>query len=175
MANITEFRNALKSGVLRQHKWRVIFNFPAYAGNTDNSRQASLLARTATTPSSTLGVIELQWGGRTLPLPGDRTYEEFPVTFIGTNDMNIRNAFESWSENINGSQSNAGIVDPESFVKDIQFDLTDINDTVIKTYILKDAFPVSISGMDMDAGSQDSFAEFTVTFRYVNYQSNTTL
>lgn len=174
MANITEFRNALKSGVLRQHKWSVLVNFPDFAGNNDNVRQASLLARTAATPASNLGVIEVPWGGRVLPLPGDRTYEEFTVTFIGVNDMNVRNAFERWSENINGSQSNTGIVNPEDFVKDIQFDLMNINDEIVKTYNLKDAFPSVVGGMDMDAGSQDSFSEFTVTFRYINYESNTT-
>lgn len=174
MANITAFRGAVRSGLVRQHKWQVQVNFPDYAGSNDAVRQASLLARTTTTPSSTLGVIEVGWGGRTLPVPGDRTFEEFTVGFIGVNDFNVRNAFERWSEAINGSATNTGLTALDDFMRDIQLDLMDVNDNITKTYILKDAYPTIVSGMDMDSGAMDSYAEFQVTFRYINYESNTT-
>ncbi|BAU39994.1 hypothetical protein [Ralstonia phage RSP15] len=174
MATITSFRNALRAGLTRQHKFRVLVNFPTYAGNNDSVRQASLLARTTAVPSSTVGVIELMWGGRQLPLPGDRTYEEFTCTFISTNDHTIRNAFERWSEAINGSDSNTGLTNSDDYMRDIQFDLLDASDNVVKTYLLKDAWPTVVGAMDMDAGAQDSFGEFPVTLRYLNYQSDTT-
>lgn len=174
MSSISEFRGAVRSGVARQHKWKVQVNFPVYAGNNNAVRQASLLARTTTTPSSTLGVMDIGWGGRILPLPGDRTFEEYTINFIGVNDMNVRDAFERWQEAINGSESNQGLVNPDDFMRDIQLDMQDTLDNVTKTYILKDAYPTLIAGMDMDSGSQDSYVEFSVTFRYINVQSNTT-
>lgn len=174
MANVTEFRNAIRSGLARQHKWRCIINFPDFAGGNADVKQASLLARTANTPSSTVGVIDLPWGGRILPVPGDRTFEEFTVNFIAVNDMNVRNAFERWSEGINGSASNTGFVNLDDFTKDLQFDMLDVNENVTKTYVLKDAWPQMVEGMTMDSGSQDSYAEFQVVFRYVNFESNTT-
>lgn len=174
MANITAFRGAVRSGVVRQHKWQVQINFPEYAASNDTVRQASLLARTTSTPSSTLGVIEVPWGGRILPLPGDRTYEEFTVTFIAVNDMNVRNGFERWSEAMNGSETNTGLTALDDFMRDISLDLMDVNDNVTKTYVLKDAYPTVVGSLELDAGSVDSFAEFSVTFRYVNYASDTT-
>jgi len=174
MANISAFRGAVRSGLVRQHKWQVQVSLPDYAGSNDTIRQASLLARSTTTPASTMGVIELGWGGRTLPVPGDRSYEEFTVTFIGVNDFNVRDAFERWSEAINGSDTNAGLTVLDDFMRDIQLDLKDVNDNITKTYILRDAWPTVVAGMDLDSGAMDSYAEFQVTFRYVNLQSNTT-
>ncbi len=174
MSNISAFRGAIRSGLARQHKWRAIINFPEYAGSTDAVRQASLLARTTTTPPSNLGVIELGWGGRTLPVPGDRTFEEFTINFIAVNDSNVRDAFERWSEAINGSSTNTGLTALDDFMRDIQLDLMDMNDNITKTYILKDAYPTVVAGMDMDSGAMDSYAEFSVTFRYINLESNTT-
>lgn len=174
MSSITNFKNAIRSGLVRQHKWRVTIDFPVFAATNDVARQAQLLARTTSTPSSTLGTMELAWGGRILPLPGDRVYEEFPVTFIGVNDFKVKDALETWSEYINGSESNTGLVNPEDYMKDIVLELLDAQDNVTKTYILKDAYPLSVGSMDLDAGAQDSYAEFPVSFRYINYESNTT-
>jgi len=175
MPNITEFRTAIRSGLVRQHKWRVIFNFPAFASTSEVARQASLQARTANIPSSTLGVMEVPYGGRVLPLPGDRQYEEFTTNFIAVNDHKVRDALERWSENINGSESNIGLANLEDYMRDVVLEMLDNNDNVTKTYVLKDAWPVIIGQSDLDQGSQDSFVEFPVTWRFINYESNTTL
>lgn len=174
MPNITEFRTALRSGLVRQHKWRVIFNFPQYAASGDTSRQASLQARTANIPSSTLGVMEVPFGGRILPIPGDRQYEEFTTNFIAVNDHKVRDALEAWSENINGSESNTGLSALEDIMRDIVLELLDAEDNVTKTYILKDAWPVIVGQTDLDQGATDSFVEFPVTWRFINIESNTT-
>ena len=174
MPNISDFRNSIRSGVVRQHKWRIIFTFPSYAAGGEIATAASLQARTASIPASNLGVIELGWGGRVLPLPGDRRYDEFQMNFIGVNDHAVRNALEKWSEAINGSESNQGLVNLEDFMRDITLQLLDQNDNVTKEYTLKDAWPMTVGQGDLDQGSQDSFVEFPVTWRYVNYENDST-
>lgn len=172
MSNISEFRGAIKSGLVRQHKWRIVFDWPAGVGTVDAARQASLLARTASVPQSMIGVIELGWGGRILPWPGDRAYEEFTVNFIGVNDHNVRDALEQWSEAINGSESNTGLTDMDDFSRDITLQLLDASDRVTKTYVLRDAWPSIVGTSELDAGAMDTYAEFSVTFRYVTYETN---
>jgi hypothetical protein len=173
---ISQLRQAVKSGLVRSNRWRVTVNFPGYAGSGADGQQASLLARTTNTPPSQVGVIDLTWGGRNLPIPGDRTYEEFTVTFIGVNDMNVYNAFLRWSENINGSDSNKGLTDLDLIMNDIQLELLDVNDTVTKTYLLHDAWPATVGQMSMDSGEMDGYSQYDVTFRYVSYtQPNITL
>jgi hypothetical protein len=166
---ISQLRAAIKSGLTRSNRWRVLVNFPGYAGNAGNGQQASLLARTTNTPSATVGVIDLTWGGRNLPIPGDRQYEEFTVTFIGVNDMNVYNAFQKWSENVNGSESNRGLTDLEQIMNDVQLELMNVNDQVTKTFILHDAWPAIVGQMSLDSGEMDGYSQFDVTFRYVQY------
>ena len=173
---ISALRNAIKSGLVRSNRWRVLVNFPGYAGTGANGQQASLLARTTNTPSATMGVIDLTWGGRNLPIPGDRTYEEFTVTFIGVNDMNVYNAFQKWSENINGSSSNRGLTNLDTIMNDVTLEMMDVNDQVTKTYILHDSWPATVGQMSLDSGEMDGYSQFDVVFRYVEYsQPNVTL
>lgn len=167
---ISQLRGAIKSGLARSNRWRVVFDFPAYAGSNADSQQATLLARTTSTPSSTLGVIDLTWGGRSLPIPGDRTYDEFTVTIIAVNDMNVLNAFQKWSENMNGSQTNKGLTNLDTIMRDVTLQMLDVNDNVTKTYILHDAWPSVVGQMSMDSGEMDGYMQFDVTLRYVQYE-----
>ena len=89
--SVQDLKNAVKSGLYRNHKWRVFLNFPEFAGTADVVKQASVLARISKTPPSTMGVIEVPFEGRTVPIPGDRSFEEFAVTILATNDMRVRN------------------------------------------------------------------------------------
>jgi len=166
---ISQLRAAIKSGLVRSNRWRVLVNFPAYAGSGTNGQQASLLARTTNTPASNIGVIDLTWGGRNLPIPGDRTYEEFTVTFIGVNDMNVFNAFQKWSENINGSESNKGLTNLDNIMNDVTLEMMDVNDNVTKTFVLHDAWPATVGQMSLDSGEMDGYSQFDVVFRYVHY------
>lgn len=173
---ISSLRQAIRSGLARSNRWRVLVNFPGYAGSGANGQQASLLARTTNTPSATVGVIDLTWGGRNLPIPGDRTYEEFTVTFIGVNDMNVYNAFQKWSENINGSDSNRGLTNLDNIMNDVTLEMMDVNDQVTKTYVLHDAWPATVGQMSLDSGEMDGYSTFDVVLRYVSYtQPNITL
>lgn len=174
MASISAFRGAIRSGVQRQHSWQVQVNFPVYAGSNDTVRQASLLARTTALPPSNVGVMDLNWGGRKLPLPGDRTYEEFTVNFIGVNDNNVYKAFQRWSEAINGSDTNTGLALLDDFMRDIQLDLKTVAGDTTMSYVLRDAWPTKIEGVELDAGATDSYTNFNVTFVYINYQADFT-
>ena len=173
---ISTLRNQISSGLVRSNRWRVLVDFPAYAGSNADGTQASVLARSTNTPSSTVGVIELAWGGRQVPIPGDRTYEEFDITFIGVNDMKVYNAFQRWSENINGSDSNRGLTDLSVIFSDFTLQLMDVNDNITKTFVLHDGWPAVVGQMSMDAGEMDGYSTFQVSIRYVNSsQPNVTL
>lgn len=174
MPDINQFKTAIRSGVTRQHRWNIIIGFPAQAASNETVRNANLLARTTTMPTSTIGVLDLVWSGRNIPLPGDRTFVDIPVTFLSVQDPAVLEAFETWSELINGSDSNASSVAPEDYWRDVKMQLLDEQDNVIKEYTLEDAWPLEIAGLEMDRGALDAFAEFTVTFKYLKSTTNTT-
>lgn len=174
MSGINELKRAVKSGVWRQHKFRVTFSFPEAVASVEDVVQASVLARSAKVPDANLGRIEILHEGRKLPLPGDRTFEDFTCTFLQVNDFRIKRAMERWQELFNGSESNTTVnLDSSALVADITFELLDQNDAVVKTYTLQDAWPPVIGGSEGDRASVDSTSEFPVTFAYVNMVSDT--
>lgn len=173
--SVQDLKNSVKSGLYRNHKFRILFNFPEFAGTADVVKQAAVLGRSSKTPSSTMGVIEVPFEGRTVPLPGDRQFEEFSITLLAVNDFKVRNTLEIWQEYINGSESNTTTsLDYTDFLRDITVEMLDVNDRVVKTYTLQDAWPSLIDGIDLDRGSMDSSSEFNVTLRYLQFTSNTT-
>lgn len=173
---ISMLRNSISSGLARNNRWRVLVDFPVYAGTNADAQQASILARSTETPASSIGVIEVNYGGRTIPIPGDRTYDEFTVTFIGVNDMNVYNAFQRWSETINGSESNQGLTNLGDIFSDFTLQLMDVDDNITKTYVLHDGWPHIVGPMNMDAGEMDGYATFQISIRYVyNSQPNVSL
>lgn len=169
--DISQFKSAIKSGILRGHRFRVIVNFPAFAGTTENSRQASLLARSTSTPTSTIGEVELKYGGRTLPIPGDREYSEQALTFIAVQDQGVFNAFQSWSNGINSHEGNVAVsTDLDALMTDLTLQLLDGSDNVINEWVLRGAWPREVGAMEMDAESDNAAVTFEVTLRYINYE-----
>lgn len=168
MASITEFKSALASGVQRQHKWRVLLSFPgSITVANDVVREASLLATTTSTPTAQIGVIEVGWGGRIVPIPGDRNFStEMPITFVSVNDDGTYEAFMKWHNAMNSFEGNSGSSDVYA---DIELQLLDQSDNVTSSFVLRDSFPVTVGEKALDATAQDSFATFDVSIRYTSF------
>lgn len=168
MPSVTNFRSALNrhGGVQRQHRWRITLAFPAAVATSDETRDASLLAITTTTPKSVLGEVLVPFGGREMPLPGDRKFEPISITFIGVEDDLAHTLFEAWSEQFNGSSSNTAVGEFVDSYKDVTMELLDKNDNVIKTYVLEQSWPQEVGELTLDQTSQDSYNQFVVVLRF---------
>src|SRR5690625_3835059 len=104
--SISSFKAALKGGGARSNRFEVIIDFPAFAGGSDEIRKTAFLCSSAQLPGSTLGQIEQPFRGRVLKLAGDRTFDDWEVTFVNDTDFALRDAFERWHNAINGYNSN---------------------------------------------------------------------
>jgi len=51
-------------------------------------------------------------------------------------------------------------------------DQLDRDDTVLKSYIFRSAWPTSISAIALDAGSADTIEEFECTWRYQHFEAS---
>jgi len=168
MPSVTDFRAALTrhGGVGRQFRWRVNFSFPAGIATNDEVRDASLMAISTTTPKSTLGEVMVPFGGRENPLPGDRKFEPMNFQVLQTEDDFAHTLFEAWSEAINGSDSNTSSGALEDLYCDVEIQLLNQQDEVVKTYVLEDAWPLEVGELTLDQSAQDSFGQFPLTLRY---------
>jgi hypothetical protein len=171
---INDFRTALRGGGARPNRFRVTLFFPAVAQSGSASRTSTFLVKAAQLPASTLGNIDVPYMGRMLPLPGDRTFEDWNVTVLNDTDFGIRNALERWSNAINGNENNQRNTPISALYQDLTVEQLDLNGDVLKTYTFKDAYPLTVAAIDLDMGTNDSIEEFATTFKYTHWTSNTT-
>ena len=84
----------------------------------------------------------------------------------------IRNALERWSNGINDLALNTGVIDPADYQTDLTVEQLDRDDTVLKTYIFRSSWPVTISSIELTSENQDALEEFECTWRYQHFEAS---
>ena len=170
MSNIDNFKAALIGGGARANQFRVTITPPSEIAIGLDVARTSFLVKGAALPSRTITEVPLKFRGRTIYLAGDQAEPEaWEVTFLNDTDFNIKTAIERWSNGINTFDGDDGgvITKPSGYQTDLQVDHLDRDDTVLKTYILKNCWPTtSGSAIELTTDDQAAVEEFTVSWRY---------
>ena len=168
-STITQFKSRLKGGGARANQFKVILQtFPE--GSDDVSNDLSFLCKSTTLPGQTITATTVDFRGRQIKLAGDsRAFEDWSMTVINDTSFSIRNAFEKWMEKINNMATNGGVTNPADYQTDIIIQQLDRGETVLKTYTLINAFPVSLGEIAVSYDTNDSIEDFTVDFAYEYY------
>ena len=173
MANIDDFKANLLGGGARANQFRVTITPPPGIAIGLDVRRTSFLVRAANLPGMTLGEITVPFRGRSIYIAGDRTFDEvWSTTFLNDTDFMIRNAMERWSNGINDLADNTGVVAPADYQTDLTVEQMDRDDTVLKSYIFKSAWPTSVSSIDLTSDTADAIEEFEVTWRYQHFEAS---
>ena len=160
--------------------------------STAITERAEFLVKTAQLPASTIGTIDVPFRGRMLKVAGDRTFEPWSVTVVNDGEFGIRKAFETWSRGINALTENVSQLgygdDNPGYCVDLEvFQLSRDGKTpnktpqsitaggvdgmdVVRAYKFYDAWPSSLSAIDLSYESNDQIEEFTVEFQYNYYE-----
>ena len=162
--NIEDFKNSIGGGVRP-----ALFRVGGRIGGRGTDQAVSFLVTAAALPASNIGEVTAPYRGRTLKIPTSRTFEDWQITVLSDSDMRLRNKFEGWLEDLNGSQDNV----PEREISltnatdfpDWSIDQLDRKGNAIKSYTMKYCFPKTVSDITVDATSED-LASFTVTLGY---------
>ena len=169
---VDDFKSKLLGGGARGNLFRATLNFPSYAGG--DVEFTSFMVKTAGLPASVITQIDVPFRGRQLKVAGDRTFENWTVTVINDKEFKTRNAMETWMNGINEHVNNVGITNPSDYQADMVVEQLDRDGATLKSYTIRGAFPVNISQIDVDYGTNDAIEEFTVEFAYQYWESNTT-
>ena len=174
MANIDDFKASLIGGGARANQFRVTITPPSGIAIGLDTRRTSFLVKAATLPTRTIGEIELKFRGRTIYMAGDQTpVEAWETTFINDTDFGIKNAIELWSNGINDFALNTGVVSPSDYQTDLTVEQLDRDETVLKTYILRNCWPTtSGSAIELSMDSESVVEEFSVTWRYQHFEAS---
>lgn len=159
-------------------------------------KRAEFLVKSAQIPAFNIGVIEVPFKGRMLKIAGDRTFDPWTVNVINDGDFSLRQKFEMWSRDINALTENVSALGYTSkktsiaYCKDMyvyQYSRDSIipernpqninanttakdNEEFIRGYKFFDAWPSSISSIDLNYESNNQIEEFTVEFQYQYFE-----
>ena len=172
MASIDDFKSNLIGGGARANQYRVILTTPPAITTGLDINRTSFLVKATSLPGQTISEIEVQFRGRQLYMAGDRTVEAWTTTFINDTDFMVRNALERWSNGINDLALNTGVVDPADYQTDLTVEQLDRDDTILKTYIFRSAWPVSITAIELTSEAADTLEEFECTWRYQHFEAS---
>jgi hypothetical protein len=164
MPNIDDFKSKLTGGGARPNLFRAIVNYPAFANG--DSELTSFMVKAASLPASIVAEVVVPFRGRQIKVAGDRTFEPMSLTVINDTGMEVRNAFEKWSHEINTHVDNTGINNPTDYKADLVIEQLDRQGAVVKKYTLIGAFPTNISAIELSSETNDTIEEFTAEISY---------
>ena len=176
MANIDDFKANLIGGGARANQFRVTITPPPGIAIGLDVRRASFLVTASQIPASTLGEIAVPFRGRNIYVTGDRPAPEpWTVTFFNDTDFMVRTAMERWHNGINNFADNTGVTNAADYQTDLFVEQLDRDDTILKTYIFRSAFPVSVGQIDLTNEETTTIETFEVQWRYQHFEPSSVL
>ena len=176
MAAIDDFKANLIGGGARANQFRVTITPPPGIAIGLDVRRASFLVTASNLPASNLGEVAVPFRGRNIYVAGDRPAPEaWSTTFFNDTDFMVRNAMERWHNGINNFADNTGVTNAADFQTDLFVEQLDRDDTILKTYIFRNAFPTSIGQIDLTNEETTTIETFEVTWRYQHFEPSSVL
>lgn len=168
MAQISDFKAQMFGGGARPNQFRVGLNFPnAVSAGTLVGLNAQFLCKAAQLPASNVENVQTFYRGRPVNFAGERSFEPWTVTIYNDTTFSIRNAMEAWSNSISNFTGTNGLTRARDYQTDMQvFQLDRNGDAPIKQYNFVNAYPMSISAIELDFESNNVIEQFQVTFMY---------
>ena len=171
MANIDDFKANLIGGGARANQFRVTITPPSGIAIGLDVRRASFLVTASILPASTLGEIAVPFRGRNIYVSGDRPAPDtWSTTFYNDTNFMVRNAMELWQNGINSYVDNTGLISPSDYQTDLTVEQLDRDDTVLKSYIFRNAFPINISAIELSSAEATEIETFDIEWRYQHFE-----
>ena len=173
MAAIDDFKANLIGGGARANQYRVTITPPPGIAIGLDVRRTSFLVTASNLPAQTLGEIAIPFRGRSIYIAGDRSFDDpWTTTFMNDTDFMIRNAMERWSNGINDLAEGTGVIAPADYQTDLFVDHLDRDDTILKSYVFRNAWPTTISAIELTNESADAIETFEITWRYQHFEAS---
>ena len=168
--NISTFQAALGDQGARPNLFDMTLTVPSITGVVNTNFKT--LCKTAQIPGSTIGVVEVQYFGRPVKMPGNRTFENLTTAIINDEGFVLRNSMEAWMAFINTHEDNtssaAGGSSGLNYTGTLSIQQYNKDGTTTQgtTYVFNKCWPVNVAPIDLDWGTNDTIEEFTVEWAY---------
>lgn len=175
VASIYDFTSNFSGGGARPNRYEVILTFPNGIGSVRESQKISFTCRTASIPSSNLGVAPAYYKGRQIKLPGDKEWDDWTISVYVDSDFVSRKVFERWHENLLSYRDNvtaAGWQAPIRGMATAQVNQLDREDNIVASYTVEGIWPTAVAEIALAYDSNDTLMEQSVTFAVNGWRSN---
>ena len=132
----------------------------------------SILIKTATLPSTTIGNVEIPYQGRKVNMPGDRAAPaDMAMTIIYNTANNIHKKFHDAMNAIQGSE-NTGIAQTDLIANTMTIGVGDpaSPNASIQSYTLYGVIPTSIGAVEVSHETTDALLTFDATIQYTYHE-----
>ena len=149
----------------------------AITGATHAENKMRFMCKTASLPPSTIGIVPVPFRGRNYKVAGDREFQEWTVMVTNDTDQIVRNAFEEWSDWIDGHVNHDQVGDamnPIDYMASGDVHQLSKNGLRLKSYKMIGIWPSQIGEIQLGFDMNDQVEEFPVTFQVQWWESNTT-
>jgi len=171
---ITNFINNFDGGA-RSNLFEIEIQSPGLtlAASAAPGGSIKVYAKSSEIPSTTLGQIPVNYMGRVVNIPGDRTYNDWTVTILADEAMLMRAAFEDWNLQFNSHFNNTPVVAGAGLGH-----MNLLRNSIAKVRLLKRDHSASrewtlshlwcedVQSVPVSYDNNDAIAEFQVTFKY---------
>ena len=179
---ISEFKSRLQGGGARPNLFEVdIPDVPFatdWSGDTNAQGNLNFLCKASALPAQNIAAIDIPFRGRQFKVSGDRTIDNWSITVINDATFDIRRAMEKWSEGILSLDTNMGVTDTNSYMRQGYVkQLGRGKDVIAKTtatasddrkalaeYQFVDIWPVTVGDIALSYDTGDTIEEFDVEF-----------
>lgn len=173
--SLTEFKSNASMGFARSNLFQVSLGTNTNLKNSTLPSNSAFLIKSASLPASNIGTIAVPFQGRVFNVPGDRTFDSWSTTIINTEDFSLRKFIEGWIHDIQRTDlnfSDAGNLDYTTDLTVTAFKRDAAgkdNLDMSRKYKFHNAFPSSMSAIDLDFASNDAVEEFTCEWQYSHW------
>ena len=170
---ISEFRGkALNNAGARANLFDVTMTGASAAGL--NASEFTFACKAAQIPAMAVATIDVPYFGRTIKVPGNKTFDNWSVTVINDEEFLIRNAMEKWLAAMGTHEGNiatigntfgasGGTLYGQATVQHYSKGGGALSQA---KYNFVNIFPVSLSEIALAWDANDAIEEFTVEFAY---------
>jgi hypothetical protein len=163
---LNEFIAQVKNnGMAKNNRYAVVLNLPKSVNIDNNTLRAALVfCDQIQIPGLNYNTNDNRSYGEVRKAPYEKLYEDINMSFYVDKDMQVKNLFDTWQEQIMDPVSrNFNYYD--NYVSQIDIYVQDTKDNTTYTISLYEAFPKSVGAIQLDYASKDVM-KLSVNFAY---------
>tara|TARA_A100001201_G_scaffold65861_1_gene61735 strand:- start:678 stop:1235 length:558 start_codon:yes stop_codon:yes gene_type:complete len=164
------FISKLRQGGARATLFEVNITPKGEASGSGQQTEFKFMCKGVQIPANALGITTVNYFGRAVKIPGNRTFEDLTTTIINDEGYPIRNQLENWMHKLN---SHVGNVRDKNFQQKLSGYVADMTlTTYTKTgvadrkYRFENCFPTGLDQIDVNWDPNDAVMEYSVTWAY---------